>query len=296
MRSKALLLALVVVVACGAGPFRGSVVGNFPGSAAGPATSAPIVNAAAPTAAYALRAPEFAQVAFKGPKGLTINYDVSALGAFDSAPIVCEDPGKPQAKKPNFQTARSYRLKLTNVPNSQLALYPTLTITAVSPRTKAYLDHNALPIEFSMQDLESVQAGNFVTKVVFLPSQQYQNLALAGGASTVVSTQLPPGADPIVEAQNRGAIIAVVQLGNKDLEGIELADVDAAAITAAQQFPISGVNAPAFGSPAEESASHTAEIPTVPLPKEQPVLQKLDPVPSSGIPSVIDSEWNDARF
>ena len=111
-----------------------------------------------------------------------------------------------------------------------------------------------------------------------------------------MSTQLPPGADPIVEAQNRGAIIAVVQLGNKDIEGIELADVDAAAITAAQQFPISGVNAPAFGSPAEESASHTAEIPTVPLPKEQPVLQKLDPVPSSGIPSVIDSEWNDARF
>ena len=129
MRSKALLLALVVVVACGAGPFRGSVVGNFPGSAAGPATSAPIVNAAAPAAAYALRAPEFAQVAFKGPKGLTINYDVSALGAFDSAPIVCEDPGKPQAKKPNFQTARSYRLKLTNVPNSQLALYPTSTTT-----------------------------------------------------------------------------------------------------------------------------------------------------------------------
>ncbi|MDD3590927.1 MAG: hypothetical protein PHO46_11755 [Thermoguttaceae bacterium] len=292
MRSKALLLALTVVVACGAGPFRGGVVGRVPGPMVAPYPAA----AAQAQVMVDARAPEFAQVAFKGPKGLTINYDVGALGLFDSEPILCEDPGKPQTKKPNFQTARSYRLKLSNLPNSQLTLYPTLTINAVSPRTKAYLDHNALPIEFSMQDLENVLAGNFVTKVVFLPSQQYQNLALAGGASTVVSTQLPPGANPILEAQNRGAILAVVQIGNKDLEGMTPTEIDAAEVTAAQQFPISGVNVPAFGSPAAESATNTAELPTVPLPPEQPALQNLSPVPSSGIPSVLDSTWSGSRF
>ena len=307
---KALLLALTVVVACGAGPFRGGIIGRV---VPGPTTQAPVVSATVPGAGVsaaapaagpqfainAPAAPEFAQIVFKGPKGLTVQWDTTQVGAFDSAPLVCEDPGKPQLAKQNFQTARSYRLKLTNIPDyPEITLYPTLTVNAVSPRTKAYLDHNALPIEFSVQDLQNVQSGNFVTKVVFLPSQQYQNLALAGGTSTVVSTQLPLGADPIVEAQNRGAILAVVRIGNKDLslEGSMNAYAETGdSVASAQQFPVSGVNAPAWGVPAIESASRTHEIPTVPLPKEQPVLQNLDPVPSSGIPSVLDSNWNDAR-
>lgn len=295
MRSKALLLALTVVVACGAGPFRGGLFDRV----------VPTAPAQAPVAAPARmvvgapKAPEFAQIVFKGPKGLTVNYDVTAVGVFDSADLVCADPGKPQTAKQNFQTAKSYRLKLTNIPGyPETTLYPTMTVNAVTPRTKAYLDHNALPVEFSLQDIENVQAGNFVTKVVFLPSQQYQNLALAGGTSTVVSTQLPAGADPIAEAQNRGSILAVVQIGNKDLslEGSMIADFNGPAISPAQQFPISGVNAPAFGAPASEANTRTAELPTVPLPKEQPALQKLDPVPASGIPSVLDNSWDGSHF
>src|SRR5262249_588571 len=42
-------------------------------------------------------------------------------------------------------------------------------------------------------------------------------LALAG-VETLVSTRLDPGIDPIVEADRRGAILAVVRIGNKDLE------------------------------------------------------------------------------
>ncbi len=306
---KALLLALTVVVACGAGPFRGGILGRVaPGagplrassSATAPSTSVNASSAAPVAIRGAAQAPEFAQIVFKGPKGLTIQWDVTAVGAFDSAPVACDDPGKPLLAKQNFQTARSYRLKLTNIPDyPEMVLYPTLTINAVSPRTKAYLDHNALPVEISLQDIQNVQNGNFVTKVVFLPSQQYQNLALAGGTSTVVSTQLPPGANPIVEAQNRGAVLAVVQIGNKDLSldgSFQANAADGANVTPAQQFPISGVNVPAFGTPAEEASTHTAEIPTVPLPKEQPALQQLDPTPASGIPSVLDSSWNDSRF
>ena len=59
--------------------------------------------------------------------------------------------------------------------------------------------------------------GNFVTKVIYLPDPEFQELALAG-VETLVSTRLDPGVDPIVEADRRGAILAIVRLGNKDLQ------------------------------------------------------------------------------
>ena len=60
-------------------------------------------------------------------------------------------------------------------------------------------------------------AGNFVTKVIYLPDPEFQELALAG-VETLVSTRLDPGVDPIVEADRRGSILAVIRLGNKDVE------------------------------------------------------------------------------
>jgi len=285
MRNKALLLALVVVVACGAGPFRG----GFSRGVVAPAVQ-PTATAAATAVQQNARVNEAAQVVFKGSDGLQIQWDVTALGAFDSAPLVC--PGTQ-----NFQTSKSYRLKLSNIPNRPaLTLYPTLTINAVTPRTRAYLDHNAIPVKFSEADFDQVQNGNFVTKVIFLPSQKYQNLALAGGVDTIVNTQLPAGADPIVEAQNRGAILAVVQIGNKDLSLDSSFAGASVSVSEAHQIPISGVNAPAFGTPASESANGVAEVPTVDTPPAQPVLQRLSPNPSTGVPSALESNWNGSNF
>ena len=56
-----------------------------------------------------------------------------------------------------------------------------------------------------------------MTKVIYLPDPEFQELALAG-VETLVSTRLDPGVDPIVEADRRGAILAIVRLGNKDLQ------------------------------------------------------------------------------
>jgi len=282
MRNKALLLALVVVVACGAGPFRGGYSRGVAPTAVQPSA----VNAAA----LAPQQNEFAQIVFKGSDGMQVQWDVATIGAFDSAPLVC--PGTQ-----NFQTSKSYRLKLSNIPNRpELTLYPTLTINAVTPRTRAYLDHNAIPVKFAEADFDQIQNGNFVTKVIFLPSQKYQNLALAGGVDTIVNTQLPAGADPIVEAQNRGAILAVVQIGNKDLSLGDSFAGAAVAVSASQQIPISGVNAPAFGTPASESENGVVEIPTVDKPRVQPVLQRLSPNPSTGVPALLESTWNGSNF
>jgi len=112
MRCKVLLLALTVVVACGAGPFRGGFIGRSAAPAPAPAPVAPLQ-----TAVVAQPRPtELAQILFKGADGMNINWDVVALGDFASAPLV--SPGLQ-----NFATAKSYRLKLSNIPNR-----PNLTL------------------------------------------------------------------------------------------------------------------------------------------------------------------------
>jgi hypothetical protein len=153
---------------------------------------------------------EVSQVAFVGPEGMTTNWDVSAPGAFDSEQLVC--PGRY-----NFPQGAIYRLKLSNIPGRPgVDLYPTLEVAPALPRTEAFLAHNAVPIQFTPEDFDQVMTGNFVTKVLYLPDPQFQELAVAG-VETLVSTRLDPGVDPIVEADRRGAILAIVRLGNKDL-------------------------------------------------------------------------------
>jgi hypothetical protein len=151
------------------------------------------------------------QIAFMGPEGATISWDVSAPGAFDSAPLTC--PGRY-----NFPQSEIYRLKLANLPGRPgVELYPTIEVATAVPRTEAFLAHAPVPVEFTQEDLDQVLSGNFVTKVVYLPDPEFQELAVAG-VGTLVSTRLDPGVDPINEASHRGAILAVVRIGNKDLQ------------------------------------------------------------------------------
>ena len=150
------------------------------------------------------------QLDFRGPEGAHVTWDVSAPGMFDAEPIVC--PGRY-----NFPQGALYRLKLTNIPGRPgIELYPTVEVAPVMPRTDAYLAHNAIPIVFTEEDLDQVTSGNFVTKVLYLPDPEFQDLAVAG-VETLVSTKLDPGLDPIVEADRMGSILAIVRIGNKDL-------------------------------------------------------------------------------
>src|SRR5438067_1291786 len=151
------------------------------------------------------------QVLFARPEGMQIRWDVSGYTPFDSTPLVV--PGRQ-----NFPQNGLYRMKLTNIPGREgTELYPTLEIGPTTPRTEAFLAHNAIPIQFTEEDFDQVLAGNFVTKVIYLPDPEFQELALAG-VETLVSTRLDPGIDPITEADRRGAILAIIRLGNKDME------------------------------------------------------------------------------
>lgn len=154
------------------------------------------------------------QVAFVSPVGLKIGWETAVDAGTRSfmAPQI-SIPGRY-----NFDQGAIYRLKLTDVPGHPgVSFYPTLEVAPSSPRTDAYLTHNAIPIEFTDEDFDQVAAGNFVTKVIYLPDPQHQELAIAG-VETLVSTRLDPGVDPIAEADRRGTILAIVRLGGIDLE------------------------------------------------------------------------------
>jgi hypothetical protein len=163
------------------------------------------------------------QVRFVGPTGMRISWFAPSPtgGAFTAEYL--EAPGRY-----NFVQAAIYRLKLTNLPNrtNLAALYPTLEVVPATAKTATFLAHSSVPIAFTEEDIEQVIAGNFLVKVIYLPDPQFQDLA-ATGPDEVVSTRLEPGVDPIAEACRRGSILAIVRLGNSDLEAPNTPAMDA---------------------------------------------------------------------
>jgi len=255
MRSLVLsLLVTSLIVGCQAPckntlPPANMVMHPGPGvDGPGPGVMTYPTNAPAPNAS--------SQVAFVGPEGMSVTWDVSAPGAFDSQPLVC--PGRY-----NFPQGAIYRLKVNNIPGRPgVELYPTLEVGPVLPRTDAFLAHNAIPVQFTEEDFDQVLSGNFVTKVIYLPDPEFQELALAG-VETLVSTRLDPGVDPIVEADRRGAILAIARLGNKDLQVPTDQAQEGGVATASYQCPTGGEGAPAAtatGNPAPRPMGYIAGV------------------------------------
>jgi hypothetical protein len=151
-------------------------------------------------------------VRFAAPAGMRVAWYTGAPGAGGFGPTMVEAPGRY-----NFPQGAAYRLKLSNFPNRDLELYPTLEIIPASSKTATFLAHSAVPITITEEDLEQVTAGNFVVKVIYLPDPAYQDLT-AVGPDEIVSTRLEPGVDPVAEAQRRGSVLAILRIGNIDLE------------------------------------------------------------------------------
>ena len=149
------------------------------------------------------------QVRFLGPEGMSIGWKVGDV--FAENQLIAPD-------RYDFGQAATYRLKLAGIPGREgLVVYPSLHVYPTLPQTAAYLDHNALPIRITDEDLDQVETNNFVTKVIYLPDEKYQELAIAG-VEELVSTRLGPGLDPVSEADRRGTIMAVLRMGNMNLE------------------------------------------------------------------------------
>lgn len=198
-----------------------------PGSEGGAMVGGPMMGGMPPTV----------QVTFSQPESMHVRYSISGSGMFDSEPLVVP-------ARQNFPQGGLYRLKLTNIPGREgVELYPTLELAVANPRTGAYLAHNAIPVQFTEEDLDQVLTGNFVTKVIYLPDPDFQGPALAG-IDTLVSTRLDPGVDPIVEADRRGAILAIIRLGDKDIEMVQGLAMQGAAAEGGAMLAGSGLPIP----------------------------------------------------
>jgi hypothetical protein len=149
------------------------------------------------------------QVRFVAPRSMRVGWQVGT-GFAENQVVV---PGRY-----NFPQGMTYRLKLTGIAGREGdVFYPTLQLYPATPGTDSYLTHNSIPIELTIEDLDQIAAGNFVTKVIYLPEPKFQDLAI-GDVETLVSTRLAPGVDPVVEAEKRGTIMAVLRVGNMDYE------------------------------------------------------------------------------
>lgn len=156
------------------------------------------------------------QVLFSTPQGL--NVTCSTPGS-TTLPLVC--PGRL-----NLARGVTHQLHLSKIPKHEgLDLYPTLELREATAQTKSFLDHNVLTVAFTKEDFDQALAGNLVTKVIFSPELKYlTNIGVRAvtlletsvtDLETLVSTRLDPNVDPIAAAEQRGTIVAVLRIGNR---------------------------------------------------------------------------------
>jgi hypothetical protein len=153
-------------------------------------------------------------ILFTGLAGMKITWQTPGGGFNDEA------SGLTAPKAYNFMQGQVYRLRLSQIlPNFPgRTFYPTLEVVPANPKTITFLAHSSVPVSFTNEDFDQVVAGNLVVKVIYLPDRDFQDLAALPGVDEIVSTRLEAGADPIAEAQRRGSILAIIRLGNIDLE------------------------------------------------------------------------------
>jgi hypothetical protein len=192
-------------------------------------------------------------IRFANPRGMKISWQGPG-GSFVETGL--ESPGRY-----NFPQGAAYRLRLSGIVKYPTqSFYPTLEIYPATPNTVTYLSHNAVPLTFTDEDFEQAVSGNLVVKVIYLPNQAFQDLAAVAGADELVSTRLEPGVDPLAEANRRGTILAVIRMGNIDLEDRFGPPVDAPhGVGAPPMPPVRPVPPPKKKIDAEPASAATGE-------------------------------------
>lgn len=198
-------------------------------------------------------------IQFRSPQGMNITWQGPGGEFVEPAPF--QAPARY-----NFAQGGIYRLKISGIPTRPTQIfYPTLEVYPATPKTVTYLSHSSVPVSFTDEDFQQVQAGNLVIKVIYLPDPAYQDLVAISGADELVSTRLEPGVNPVDEANRRGTILAVIRIGNIDLQDPNSPAMDAPGMGGGMMAPPAGPagSAPAPKTPAP-STSRPISIPTLP--------------------------------
>jgi hypothetical protein len=213
------------------------------------------------------------QIRFVRPSGMKVSWFTQTADGrtmFSTTPV--EAPGRY-----NFPQAAIYRLKLSNIEGRPgLEVYPTMEVVPANPKTEAFLAHSAVPVEFTPEDFKQIAEGNYLVKVIYLPDPQFQDVA-STGTDELLSTSLPPGADPIQEALRRGCILVVLRMGNVDQEAPNTPPLNAPAQHAAAPVMIpTGPAQPGVGMPPSYPPAFLATRPGTP-PGQLPVPPMVPP-------------------
>lgn len=182
------------------------------------------------------------------------------------------EPGLVMPAEYNFTQGNVYSLKVWGIANAPgKVYYPTIEIAAATPKSITFLDHSTVPVSFSDEDLKRVDSGNMVVKVIYLPDSLYQDVTSAVAVDEVVSTQLDPGTDPIVEANRRGTILAIIRLGNINRENPSSPAKDAP---------------PQMGMPGPGAYGVMPMSTPGPLPATVPGVNGLPAIPAANVPAM----------
>jgi hypothetical protein len=194
--------------------YGGGMGGGYPGIPGGGPWANMGMSPYGPMGGMGMGGPMYANqrtaVKFVAPQGMNVTW--WANGAY-------AEPGLSTPSAYNFAQGNIYRLRVRGIPNRPgKVYYPSIEVYGATPKSITFLSHNTVPIGFTDEDFEQVNAGVLVVKVIYLPDPAYQELSTVAGAEELVSTKLQPGENPIAEAERRGTILAVIRLGNIDLE------------------------------------------------------------------------------
>ncbi len=145
-------------------------------------------------------------VRFLGPPGLRATfYQGQSRGrAFDAPVAVGMRPGY------------FYRVQLSHLPGRPgVSIYPTLEVRGslnLPPRLNA--SAYPAPVVLTDDDVESVLAGNLITKVVYLEHPDHA-LPTTTSPDLPTETDLPPGRNLLAEARDRGRPMLVIRMGGR---------------------------------------------------------------------------------
>jgi hypothetical protein len=226
-------------------------------------------------------------VRFASPAGMRIAFQDASGGFADS--------GREAPVRYNFVQGNIYRVRLNGIPiRPGKNYYPTLEIYGpTNKESMTFLSHSAVPVAFTDDDFDQVNAGNMLVKVIYLPNAQFQDVA---AAEEIVSTKLQPGEDPVAEAMRRGTILAVVRCGNIDLEDPTTPAMDAPPGSGAAPrmggMGMGGMPAPTMMTgpampapiptpdvmPGPDSAKKTTTTTPMPVPTKKDTTVSLPPV------------------
>jgi hypothetical protein len=147
------------------------------------------------------------QVLFTGIEGASIEWDATSQ-APDEAPRqeTLQIPGRR-----HLDQGELHRLKLTKIPgHEKLELHLRLELL-LTPRTEAFIAGQAIEVPITDADITCVIGGNYLTKVIYLIDPEGRQAGVKS-IREISSKELPPGVDPIIEADRAGSIIAVLRM------------------------------------------------------------------------------------